>query len=127
MFAGIDPQAAPLVGAVAMLLTALGVSEWRRRKNARPHPFVGSADLDRQAAETLLTQWQRTLEAVQAQREWEASQHRRCEENHKEFVAISLKREEASSEAVNQLKWELARRDWLDTQPKRKGRRDDVR
>jgi hypothetical protein len=109
--AAIDPQTAPLIAALATLATALGLSERRRRTQARARPFVGTADLDRQAAETILTQWKAVLEATQARADWEALEHQRCEERN-----VTLERR------IEELEGRV--RAWLDAE--RKGRRRRV-
>jgi hypothetical protein len=109
--AAIDPQTAPLIAALATLATALGLSERRRRSQARARPFVGAADLDRQAAETILTQWKAVLEATQARADWETLEHQRCEERN-----VTLERR------IDELEGRV--RAWLDAE--RQGRRRRV-
>lgn len=114
VLAAIDPQLAPIIGGFAALIAALGISERRRRVQKRAHPFVGSSDLDRQAAETILTQWKAVLEAANARAVWAESEERRCEE---ERAALG--------EKLRAHEWEKARRDWLDSQPRRRRRPGD--
>ena len=121
--AAIDPQWPPTIGAVATLLTALGVTEWRRRR-AAARPVLSEGDrLDRVAAETILVQWQAVLEATKNRAEWAESEHRKCEERN----AGLTKRVEALEETNRTWEWESARRDWLDERAakrKRKGAAD---
>lgn len=114
MLAAIDPQLAPIIGGFAALITALGISERRRRVQKRAHPFVGASDLDRQAAETILTQWKAVLEAANARAVWAEAEERRCEE---EKATLDQK--------LRVLEWEQARRDWIDSQSRRRKRPDD--
>lgn len=108
--AAIDPQWPPTIGAIATLLTALGVQTWRHRR-AVTRPALSERDkLDRAAAETILVQWQAVLEATKGRAEWAESEHRRCEERNDELT----KRVDALEEKNRAWEWEVARRDWLD-------------
>lgn len=121
--AAIDPQLPALVGAVAVLATALGLNERRRRREQRRGEPGDQETLDRQAAETILTQWKAVLEATQARADWERDEHRRCEDRN----AALTKRVDELEEKVRGFEWEIARRDWADKQPIRRKRAGDGR
>lgn len=113
--AAIDPQWPPIIAALATLATALGLSERRRRKEKKDRDDYSEA-VDRQAAETILTQWKAVLEAAQARAEWAEDRVRRCEER----GAILTARVDELDEKIRNLEWEKARLDWLMTQPRKR-------
>lgn len=116
--AAIDPQWAPIVGAFATLMGALGLSERRRRRQVRA---FAPGDVDRKAAETILTQWKAVLEATEARAKWAEQQERQCEERN---AALSQRVDELG-EKLRLWEWENARRDWLDKQDRASRRRKE--
>lgn len=118
--AAIDPQWPPIIAAIATLATALGLNERRRRQRVRERNGRESeGDVDRRAAETILTQWKAVLEAAQSSREWEVQERQRCEER----LSLASQRRDELAEKVKQWEWEIARRDWLDERRDRRKRK----